>query len=247
MIHEEVMMNKNIEREVVMMKELRHPHVVQFFGLSVSGPYIYIVMEYMAKRSLRELLKKQDGSLDSKRLLRIAYQVSAGMQHLHQSGILHRDLTPGNIFISKDYDAKVGDFGMSRRVNGLDSSAITLVGTPGYMAPEVYQGISYSYAADVWSFGSLLHHLITGKHYYEEYSNPYQILTAISQRKELPRIKCEVEGWSPALLELVGKCCDADPKSRPSFETIRTVLLSELEAVSGETWNPTEKLSSSLA
>lgn len=261
MIDEEVTMNKNIEREVDMMKELRHPHIVQFFGLSVSGPYVYIVMEYMSRRSLKELLvsakkalenpeealENPEEILDPKRLLNIAYQISAGMQHLHQSGILHRDLKPGNIFISKDFVAKVGDFGLSRHVTGPDLSASSLVGTPGYMAPEVSKGIPYSYAADVWSFGSLLHELITGKHYYEDYSMPDQILTAVHQRNEVPRIKCDVKGWSPPVLELVEKCCSPDPDSRPSFKTIRTILHGELQSSSGEIQNPTGNLASSSA
>ena len=147
---------------------------------------LFIQMQLYDHLTLKKWLSDPSRVIDKKENLRILTQIIAGLQHVHKHGLLHRDLKPDNIFISKDGILKIGDFGLSRnldsispraqeeplqplqktgisqlsascRFNGKDrSNPTSSVGTPGYVAPEVLSSSTYGPLVDVYSLGVIL-------------------------------------------------------------------------------------------
>ena len=143
-------------REAEAAARLSHPNIVTLFdvGRCEQGPYL--VLELLRGASLAELLRR--GPLPIAEALRIASEVARGIAHAHAQGVLHRDLTPGNVFVCRGGPVKVLDFGLAhtfgwRKVNG---------GTPAFMAPEQQRGAPEDERTDVFSLGLILQRMLAG-------------------------------------------------------------------------------------
>lgn len=153
---------------------LHHANAVSVtdFGQTPEG-LVYLVMELLRGRTLREILVKE-APLETARAISIMLQTSAAVAAAHEAGIIHRDLKPSNILVTRSADVpavvKVLDFGIAKLaadvLEGEDASALTLpgtpVGTPRYMSPEQYEGRELTPAADVYSLGVILYEMLTG-------------------------------------------------------------------------------------
>jgi eukaryotic-like serine/threonine-protein kinase len=161
------------ERETQVMSKLAHPNCVSVvdFGVYDSAPYL--VMEYVAGTTLRQILDNE-GSVEPARALLIARQIAAGLAHAHAQGIVHRDVKPANVMISDEIGAgehvRILDFGLARlRGNvgreGRDATQINMVvGTPNYMAPEqTVPGGSIDARTDIYAVGVVLYEMIAGQ------------------------------------------------------------------------------------
>jgi serine/threonine-protein kinase len=163
---------KRFEREAHAAGQLHGPHVVQIFdfGASEDGLY-YIAMEYLPGMDLATLVENF-GPMPSARAIRVGMQACTALEEAHESGIIHRDLKPHNLFMTRVGDdpdfVKLLDFGIVRvRAPGTASEHLTwtgtMVGTPAYLAPEVWQGAPADERSDIYSLGVTLHFLLTGE------------------------------------------------------------------------------------
>jgi serine/threonine protein kinase len=159
-------LNENLHREfmqeVSIMRKVRHKNVVQFIGACTKPPNLCIVTEYMSGGSVYDYLHKQKGVLKMPMLLRVAIDISKGMDYLHQNKIIHRDLKAANLLMDENEVVKVADFGVAR-VQSQSGIMTAETGTYRWMAPEVIEHKPYDYKADVFSFGVVLWELLTGK------------------------------------------------------------------------------------
>jgi len=171
-----------------------------------------------AKKKLTKLVKAK-----------IALDIANGMNFLHQSGILHRDLKPDNVLIvsfsgKADINAKLTDFGTSRVIgDAADDYTFTKgLGTPIYMAPEILGHQDYSEKADVYSFGIMLWALVAMKEPYTEFKNSWDIARFVTagKRLEIPK------NAGPLMTHLINKAWTQLPEDRPSFEEIAQELQS---------------------
>jgi serine/threonine protein kinase len=139
---------------------LEHPRFPKFYraGRTNDG-LIFLVMEYITGRSLWSRLR-EEGRIPEEEALAITVQVLKGLEFLHAEGYIHRDIKPHNILIDAQGTARLADFGLAEKVGTLSST--TIVGTPGYMAPEVWAGQTCC-QSDLWSVGVLLHVMLTEK------------------------------------------------------------------------------------
>jgi len=238
------------EREVRLWAELRHPNLIRYHGLVyVEDKIVGVSMERAEAGDLRVLLEKQ-GSQDIVTVARWMHQLASGLQYLHQKQLLHRDIKPENIFLSRnpkqqkseqeseddseegakqargkganaDYIIKLGDFGSLRYLN--PSMARTILGTPGYLAPEVARGETYSYAADCYSLGVVIYELIAGERPSRSSFNPTATCAAMPLPLESP------------VRQLVEKLLSAKPSERPSTEHIVRELGTLLATVDTDT------------
>jgi serine/threonine protein kinase len=143
---------------------LLHPGIVTVFDVGeepeTSDPYI--VMEYIDGQTLRELLAAGTGKLPVATALQIIQELAEALDYAHAQGVVHRDIKPANILVTKEGQAKIGDFGIAQ----LDLSHITLpgrvVGTPAYMSPEQLDGRQVDGRSDLFSLGAILYSLVTG-------------------------------------------------------------------------------------
>jgi len=158
---------KRFQKEAKTAARLDHPNIVRVYDLDeVDGRY-FLVMEYMPGGSLKDLLKEK-GRLPFERALEILKQVSAALDYAHGQGLGHRDVKPSNILFDDDGTAKLADFGFSKALSEASSASLStsggMIGTPAYMAPEVWKGGQVvGPQTDVYSLACVFYEMVTGE------------------------------------------------------------------------------------
>ncbi|MBE8520435.1 protein kinase [Amycolatopsis sp. H6(2020)] len=151
-----------IRREARIGAGLLHSNVVTVFDTVVDGDAQWLVTEYLAARSLEELVD-DGGPLPEGRVRRIGAQLAAALADMHARGIVHRDVKPGNVLVTADDVAKLTDLGIARWTEVTRTGGAQLTGTLGYVAPEVADGAEAGPASDVFSLGATLYAAIEGR------------------------------------------------------------------------------------
>jgi hypothetical protein len=190
-----------------------HQHVVAIHSVNECNGLPYLVMEYVAGISLQERLDKS-GPLDLKEILRIGMQTAAGLAAAHAQGLVHRDIKPANILLEHGVErVKITDFGLARAADdaSLTQSGV-LAGTPQYMAPEQAMGKALDHRADLFSLGSVLHAMCTGRPPFRA-ATPLAVLRRICEEEPHPvrDINPEV---STLLEEMIQVLHAKDPRDR---------------------------------
>ncbi|TVU39323.1 hypothetical protein EJB05_12736 [Eragrostis curvula] len=223
-------MLREFAQEVYIMKKVRHKNVVQFIGACTRPPILCIVTEFMHGGSIFDFLYNRRGNFQLPDVLRIASDVSKGMNYLHQINIIHRDLKTANLLMD-DQVVKVADFGVAR-VKDQSGVMTAETGTYRWMAPEVIEHLPYDHRADVFSFGIVLWELLTGKLPYEDMT-PLQAAVAVVQKDLRPIIPADTH---PMLVNLLQKCWQKDPALRPTFAEILDILNTIKEVCDSTFW-----------
>ena len=213
-------------REARAAGRLQHTNAVTVtdFGESHDG-YVYLVMELLEGRTLREVLAKE-APLDAARAVSLMMQISAAVAAAHEAGIIHRDLKPANIFIVQRAEVpavvKVLDFGIAKlaaeALEEEDHLTLTqvgaMIGTPRYMSPEQCDGAELTPAADVYSLGCILYEMLTGT---VPFSGSTPLAIAMKHTSESPRSLREfVSSIPPALEQIVLHTLEKRPQDRPA-------------------------------
>jgi len=215
----------DFEREALIMKSLRHPNVLQFLGICRVGEglEICIITEYMNRGSLYRILHLRDLEIPWDLRLRMAIDVSRGMNYLHLSSpiIIHRDLKSHNLLLDDNWRVKIGDFGLAKLLHTADSySEMTSCGTPAWTAPEVLRNERYTESVDVYSFGILMWELVTRD---EPHKNtpPFQVVFAVGNQGIRPTLPSSCPTEFGALLQ---ECWSENARDRPPFGEIMNRL-----------------------
>ena len=214
---------KNLSSEVKILTSLPpHPHVITFFGVAVTsdGFSTCIITELATNGSLYDYLHVRKAEPSPDQCLAWALQVASGMQHLHNSNVVHRDLKSPNILLSFGLFAKVCDFGTA-----LFSPGTTLerqAGTYRWMAPEVVADVkaNINKMCDVFSFGMVMYEIFAHKLPYADISSLPKVAMAVLQG-ERPSVPATLPPFLHPLLEA---CWKEDPQQRPHFEAIALAI-----------------------
>ncbi|EDO18857.1 hypothetical protein Kpol_1023p26 [Vanderwaltozyma polyspora DSM 70294] len=151
--------------EIQIHKNMRHQNIVHFIDCFEDDINVYILLEICPNGSLMDLLKRRK-ILTEPEVRFFTTQICGALDHMHSRNIIHRDLKLGNIFFDKDFNLKIGDFGLAAIINNENERKYTICGTPNYIAPEVIMGgkqIGHSFEVDIWSLGVMIFAMITGK------------------------------------------------------------------------------------
>jgi serine/threonine protein kinase len=141
---------------------LVHPNIVTTHAIGESRGYRFLEMEFVPGRSLQELIEHEQRLLPA-HAMSLILRVTEGLAAAHQKGIIHRDLKPDNVLVSVQSVPKIADFGLAKRVWSERDEGELLVGTPHYMAPELFNGESATAASDVYALGVCLFVMLTGQ------------------------------------------------------------------------------------
>jgi serine/threonine-protein kinase len=151
------------KREATIAAGLRHPNIVLIYDVGQEGDYHYIVMELVAGRSLRDVIRA-DKPLSIARIVRLLQPLADALDFAHKNGVIHRDVKPSNVIVGRDDKVTLLDFGIARAMEGAQqlTRAGLIVGTPEYMAPEVVTGGRPGANADLYALGVVAYELLTG-------------------------------------------------------------------------------------
>jgi serine/threonine protein kinase len=227
------------EREAKIVSQLQHPHICVLHDVGNEGPIHYLVMEFLQGESLAERLRK--GPLATDQVLSIAIEIADALERAHRAGVVHRDLKPGNVMLTKS-GAKLLDFGLAKPLGATVASgkgsgtspsvfaaALTqtmpspspaaplstagaVIGTVQYMSPEQIQGIEADPRSDIFSFGVMLFEMVTGKRTFEGKTQA-SIVGRILAVDPPPVITLRPQ-TPPGLDRVIRLCLDKDPDER---------------------------------
>lgn len=201
-----------------------HPNVVPIHSVSPGPERPYIVMSLVNGRSL-EAHVRDDGPLELKDIVRIAQQIAAGLAAAHRQGLIHRDIKPANILLEQDVSrVMITDFGLARAA---DDAAITqtgwLAGTPHYMSPEQAKGAELDQRSDLFSLGSVIYFMATGREPFRA-EKPFAVIQKIiAETPAKPRqVNSDV---SKTLEQIIARLLAKNPKDRfQSAEEVQQTL-----------------------
>ena len=149
--------------EIETLKKLRHPNIVELYGYGVQDGHLFYAMELIEGSSLQQELDSGQ-RFDWQATTRIAIEICLALKHAHDRGVIHRDLKPANLLLAKDDQVKLSDFGIAKLFGAHQITADrTVIGTADYMAPEQAEGVKASAKSDLYSLGSVMYALVTGK------------------------------------------------------------------------------------
>jgi eukaryotic-like serine/threonine-protein kinase len=242
------------EREAKIVSQLQHPHICVLHDVGNEGPIDYLVMEFLQGESLADRLRK--GPLAPEQVLTIAIDIADALEKAHRAGVVHRDLKPGNVMLTKS-GAKLLDFGLAKplvatvasgtgsgRSPSVFAAALTqtmpapspatplstagaVIGTVQYMSPEQIQGIEADARSDIFSFGVMLFEMVTGKRTFEGKTEASIVGQILAVD---PPSVSTLRPQTPLGLERVIRLClDKDPDER--IQTAHDLKL-QLQAIS---------------
>ena len=151
---------KEALQEVTILRKVDHPHIVRYYASFIEDNTLHILMEYIDGGDLHKAIRAQRDRhrlFSETKLWRIAYELTLAVQYLHSCRIIHRDVKPLNVLLTKDGRVKLGDLGVSRLVTGMDVLRNSRVGTPLFLAPELVRQEVYDFKVDIWALGCVIY------------------------------------------------------------------------------------------
>jgi len=192
---------------------LSHPNVVTVYDQGADGRILYLAMEHVPGRTLRDLLNSR-GRLSPHEALDVMTGVLGGLAAAHDAGIAHRDVKPENVLLNDSGTVKVADFGLARLLAGVSQTKTgMIIGTAAYLAPEQVAGRAADVRTDVYAAGVMLFELLTGR---QPHTGDTPLAVAYKHVNEVvPPPSSAVPGLPPALDALVALATSRDPELRP--------------------------------
>jgi predicted Zn-dependent protease len=217
-------------QEARLHSEIVHENLVRTYEAGVADGYGYLVSEYCAGGTLRQLLER-DRILGPAVTLRLTYQYLAGLATCHARGVVHRDLKPENILFDANGNAKLADLGVAKALDSVIDLTLTgsVLGTPAYMAPEALAGGRPSPLSDLYAVGLLLHEMLAGQ---PAFPNSHDLSVLARLKATVPPLLCDlVPEVSEDLSLVVRRLLSPAPEGRP--QTVDELIVELSRSTSG--------------
>jgi tetratricopeptide (TPR) repeat protein len=235
---------ERLQREARTASALNHPHICAIYDIGETNGRSFLVMELLEGRTLRQHLAEQ--RINAASAIAIAIQVADALAAAHAKGVIHRDIKAGNIIIDGSGHVTVLDFGLAKQVVALptdetrESEALTqhghALGTPQYMAPEVWQGRDADVRSDIWSLGILLYEMLAGR---VPFARSTSVETAAAILHEpLPSLPAHIQANLRAIVE---RCLAKSPDARYQEAGELRLALEALRAPAAGLSGPTRR------
>ena len=218
---------KRFNREAKAVTSLSHPNIVSIYDVENEGEFYYLILEYVEGMTLKDYMIKNP-RIPIETIVHIAKQISAGLSHAHQNGIIHRDIKPQNILMKEDLTCKITDFGIARAYGDTTLTQTNqMLGTVYYLSPEQARGNVATAQSDIYSLGILIFEMITGQ---IPFKGESAVAIALKHlQEELPEIDIYRENVPQSVKNIVLQATMKNPNeryisSKELVEDLTTVL-----------------------
>lgn len=206
------------KNEINILKSLYHPNLIFYKEDFIEHNALHIIMEYAEGGDLAKIVsdaKKGKKTISEEMIWKWFLQLAQAIRYMHSKHVIHRDIKCQNIFLTKNLDAKLGDFGISKMLFSTGDKAVTFLGTPYFLSPEMVQHDQYNYKVDVWMLGCVMYELTC-------LEKPFLSNGMMGLFKKILNedIKPINQFYSNDLRELIAKLLLKDPNQRPSIKDV---------------------------
>jgi len=240
---------QRFETEARAVAALSHPNILAVFDVGRHNESPFLISELLEGESLRQVL--EDGALAQRNAIDYGVQIAQGLACAHEKGIVHRDVKPENIFVTREGRVKILDFGLAKsaqKAAGVDGVTMTsshtaagvVLGTAGYMSPEQVRGEPTDARSDIFAFGAVLYEMLCCQRAFRRETTA-ETMTAIL-RDDPPELSGTSRQVSPALDRIVRRCLEKDPDQR--FQSAKDLSFA-LSALSGSDSSAAQKITAS--
>src|SRR5271170_3775216 len=231
---------RRFETEARAIAALNHPNILSIHDIGTHEGAPYLVSECLEGQSLRQELS--GGALPVRSAVEYGTEIAQGLAAAHDKGIIHRNLKPENIFVTRDGRVKILDFGLAKlarpetssdegvTLEAVPTSAGVVLGTVGYMSPEQVKGEAADARSDIFALGTILYEMLSGERAFRRDTSA-ETMTAIL-KEDPPELTTSGKLISPALERIVRRCLEKKPQQR--FQSARDLAFN-LEGISGNT------------
>jgi NIMA (never in mitosis gene a)-related kinase len=214
-------------REARMLSSLKHSNIIRYYGHSVTDGKLRILMEYADAGDLaRAITTRQNAKWSEETVTDYFVQMCLAVKYIHDRKIVHRDIKPGNFFLTSDKVVKLGDFGLSAFLPSTHAFLKSVLGTAHYLAPEVCCGSKYSQKSDIWSLGCVLYEMCTFKKAFNGYST--RLIMHSIACDDPPKLS---SSFGHNIRLLVKRMLSREPEKRPTINQILTLDFIRFKAI----------------
>ncbi|CAA2978100.1 mitogen-activated kinase kinase kinase 5-like isoform X2 [Olea europaea subsp. europaea] len=207
---------RQLEQEIKVLSNLKHPNIVQYYGSEIVGDRFYIYLEFVHPGSINKFIRDHCGAITESVVRNFTRHILCGLAYLHSTKTIHRDIKGANLLVDAYGVVKLADFGMAKHLTG-QAANLSLKGSPYWMAPELLQSVmqtddssDLALAVDIWSLGCTIIEMMNGKPPWSEHEGPAALFKVLKETPSIP------ETMSADGKDFLHRCFRRNPADRPT-------------------------------